>query len=97
VSTTWGFISLGMVTRCIIKAPLYSRGWTVQQRLLPPRSLLFTETQVFWECHKEVACEGWPDGFPAEFKSVLGMDKKPYAEKCGTRSSSGVRAVNSQN
>ncbi|KAF2248961.1 HET-domain-containing protein [Trematosphaeria pertusa] len=47
-------------------APLNSRGWVVQERLLSARTLHFGEQQLFWECHELQACEVWPNGFPKE-------------------------------
>ncbi|CAJ2512395.1 Uu.00g054100.m01.CDS01 [Anthostomella pinea] len=32
------------------KAPLNRRAWVFQERILSPRILRFTETQVYWEC-----------------------------------------------
>ena len=44
--------------------PLMKRGWTLQERLLPCRTVHFTSTQVFWECYQKVACETFPEEFP---------------------------------
>lgn len=44
------------------RQPLFHRGWVVQERVLPPRVLHFGETQVFWECRTEDACETYPSG-----------------------------------
>lgn len=46
------------------QSPLAKRGWALQERLLPPRSLHFTATQLVWECHTKVACESFPEEFP---------------------------------
>jgi len=40
--------------------PLLSRGWTLQERVLPTRTVHFTSTKVFWECHTITACETNP-------------------------------------
>ncbi|RYP70250.1 hypothetical protein DL771_005553 [Monosporascus sp. 5C6A] len=45
-------------------APLYSRGWVVQERLLSPRTVHFGAEQVFWECPELAACESFPAGLP---------------------------------
>lgn len=50
--------------RSMTAMPLEFRGWTLQERVLPSKSLYFTQTQVFWECHQSVACETFPLGFP---------------------------------
>ncbi|RYP71479.1 hypothetical protein DL770_008120 [Monosporascus sp. CRB-9-2] len=47
-------------------APLTSRAWVVQERLLSPRILHFAAEQVFWECQEMAACESFPVGFPEE-------------------------------
>ncbi|KAH8685460.1 heterokaryon incompatibility protein-domain-containing protein [Tricladium varicosporioides] len=46
--------------------PLYRRGWAVQERLLPSRTILFTATQIFWECYENTACEIFPKSYPKE-------------------------------
>ncbi|KAE9373586.1 HET-domain-containing protein [Stipitochalara longipes BDJ] len=46
------------------KAPLASRGWAVQERLLPRRTVSFCQTQVFWTCNELKACETFPNGYP---------------------------------
>jgi len=38
-------------------APLQSRGWVLQERILSRRIIHFAEDQVYWECDKEFACE----------------------------------------
>ncbi|KAL2671482.1 hypothetical protein Neosp_014072 [[Neocosmospora] mangrovei] len=43
-------------------APLTSRGWVFQERLLAPRILQFGENQVYWRCSQLFACEMWPQG-----------------------------------
>nr|OQO25279.1 hypothetical protein B0A51_08842 [Rachicladosporium sp. CCFEE 5018] len=45
-------------------APLYTRGWVVQERYLAPRVLHFGSDRIFWECNEEP----WIDeSFPAGF------------------------------
>lgn len=41
-------------------SPLNTRGWVLQERLLSPRVLYFTDTQVFWHCSETQACETYP-------------------------------------
>ncbi|PSN60090.1 HET-domain-containing protein [Corynespora cassiicola Philippines] len=38
------------------RLPLMTRGWTLQERLLSNRYLLFGAQEVMWECPQEVAC-----------------------------------------
>ncbi|KAJ9144534.1 hypothetical protein NKR23_g5772 [Pleurostoma richardsiae] len=47
--------------RRVEEAGLNNRGWVVQERVLAPRTLHFTTTQVFWECTEIAACESLPD------------------------------------
>lgn len=54
----------GMYYYSLADMPLTKRGWTLQERLLPSRTLHFTSTQVFWECYQQVACETFPEQFP---------------------------------
>jgi hypothetical protein len=51
----------GMYYYSLADMPLTKRGWTLQERLLPSRTLHFTSTQVFWECYQQVACETFPE------------------------------------
>ena len=43
--------------------PLMNRGWALQERVLAPRTLHFTKSQLFWECNELHACESLPDGY----------------------------------
>lgn len=57
-------IPSGMYYRSLSTMPLVRRGWALQERLLAPRTLHITSTQLFWECHQKVACETFPEEFP---------------------------------
>jgi hypothetical protein len=57
---------------------LSSRGWLVQERYLSKRTLHFTETQVFWECDEQPACEAFFDGVPA---NIGASDPYKFARK----------------
>ena len=48
----------------ISKAPLNTRAWVVQERLLSRRVLHFGMQQMFWECRELDACETCPQGLP---------------------------------
>ncbi|KAF7920981.1 hypothetical protein EAE99_007833 [Botrytis elliptica] len=43
--------------------PLETRGWTLQERLLSPRTVHFTREEVFWECHTKFVSESSPFDF----------------------------------
>jgi hypothetical protein len=44
-------------------APLNKRGWVLQERVLAPRVIHFSN-QIFWECPSTSACEIAPTGLP---------------------------------
>ncbi|KAH8885610.1 HET-domain-containing protein [Thozetella sp. PMI_491] len=48
-------------------APLHQRAWVVQERLLSPRTLHFGESQLFWECREQEACEVLASAIPRNF------------------------------
>ena len=50
-------------------APLASRAWALQERLLSPRILIFASQQVFWECCEtmdQYFCETFPSGIQGQ-------------------------------
>jgi hypothetical protein len=57
-------VTTGMYDKCLSYMPLMKRGWALQERLLPLRTLHFTSTEVFWECHQKIACETFIEQFP---------------------------------
>jgi hypothetical protein len=67
-------------SRTLLSAPLPSRGWALQERLLPSQILHFISTQVFWEFtqifrqyHQQLASKSYPEQFAASIptKSLL--------------------------
>ena len=62
-------------------APLNKRGWVVQERLLAPRIIHFTEREVMWECRQITASEVYPTG--SRMPSIIGnsrvKDLNPYS------------------
>lgn len=52
--------------REIENAPLGSRAWVVQERVLSPRVVHFGASQVFWECCQDRAAELLPPDFVNE-------------------------------
>lgn len=63
--------------------PLFSRGWVLQERLLCPRMLHFTEDQIYWECSardetrrtaRSLKSESCPTGAEILLKWDLGID-----------------------
>ena len=59
---------------------LSRRGWVFQERMLAPRTLYFTKTQIFWECSKlGLCCETYPGGFiGAQSQFDKGYDRYPF-------------------
>ncbi|UKZ77065.1 hypothetical protein TrVFT333_004782 [Trichoderma virens FT-333] len=45
-------------------AAITKRGWVLQERLLSPRIVHFTNRQLAWECNELIASETFPDGLP---------------------------------
>ena len=50
-------------------APLNTRAWVFQERVLSPRVLHLGSRQILWECKELEACERFPDGIPKPLKS----------------------------
>ena len=63
------------VWRDVKDGVLNRRGWTFQETLLAPRTLHFTETQIYWQCESLRASEIYVDGLlgttPLDIKSQL--------------------------
>jgi len=57
----------------LVKAPLNTRGWVVQERYLARKQLSFARNGAYWECHELVASERFPTGVPDQL-----MDFSPY-------------------
>ena len=41
----------------VLKGPLSSRAWAMQERALARRTIFFTDNQTYWECSGGVRCE----------------------------------------
>ncbi|KAF1999416.1 HET-domain-containing protein [Amniculicola lignicola CBS 123094] len=41
----------------LVRSALNSRGWTLQERLLAPRILHYSPTELAWECATQLCCE----------------------------------------
>lgn len=50
---------------------LASRAWSLQEKLLSPRTIYFGEQGMFWECRSNIKSEFLPDGFPGKLGSHL--------------------------
>ena len=60
----------GYLQTPIVKAPLYKRGWVLQERLLAPRNVHLTSEKIFWECPHLFASETDPHGDFHYYKST---------------------------
>lgn len=47
----------------VTESHLATRAWTVQEKVLPPRTLHCGDQGFFWECRTQIASEYFPDGF----------------------------------
>ena len=53
-----------VVWRDVKDGVLNTRGWTFQETLLAPRTLHFSETQIYWQCESLCASEIYVDELP---------------------------------
>lgn len=53
------------------KSPLSTRAWTMQERLLSPRTIHFTASRVIWECQSLIETEDLLVLGPDDFDSIL--------------------------
>ncbi|KAF4628845.1 hypothetical protein G7Y89_g9301 [Cudoniella acicularis] len=69
---TYYAFDTGSMDRNVSEAPLNTRGWVVQERLLSPRIIHFANDQIYWECLEMDASEAFPGGMP---RQVVGRFK----------------------
>ncbi len=50
--------------RGLLGTSLGQRAWAFQERFLAPRTLYFSEFQIFWGCQQLEAYESFPNGMP---------------------------------
>ncbi|KAI0490472.1 heterokaryon incompatibility protein-domain-containing protein [Xylaria cf. heliscus] len=55
------------IYRTVDDGPLTQRAWAFQERFLAPRTLHFTDSQLFWECGTMHACETFPAKLPEDY------------------------------
>lgn len=63
--------------KTVLESHLATRGWAVQEKVLPPRTLHCGDQGLFWECRTQVASEYFPDGLNEmnDHWSSVGWDK----------------------
>lgn len=65
------FRSQDVYDRSTFKTHLGTRAWALQEKMLPPRTVHFSDRGAFWECRMTLANEYLPDGFPKQLVSPL--------------------------
>jgi hypothetical protein len=79
---TYYGIDTTILERNVSQAPLNTRGWVVQERLLSPRILHFAANQLYWECLEVDASESFPGGMPRPMKGRFkDLDPRSAGEK----------------
>lgn len=72
---TFQLIDLEAANLDIATSRTSRRAWILQERLLSPRVLHFTGSELYWECSEQrLACESFPNGIPElslQFQSRL--------------------------
>ncbi|KAI1212057.1 heterokaryon incompatibility protein-domain-containing protein [Annulohypoxylon truncatum] len=61
--------------------PLLKRAWCYQERLISPRILLYTPTEVAFQCFKTVSCECGRDGVACNRMNFAAKHKFPVPGK----------------
>lgn len=61
-STVRKFQTLGADEETVTKSHLATRAWTLQERLLPARTISVGNTGIFWQCRSATKSEFLPDG-----------------------------------
>ena len=59
-----GYLCAGIEPRPMRDGPLSGRAWTLQEELLSPCVIRFTESQVWWQCREAFRCETYPNSLP---------------------------------
>jgi hypothetical protein len=62
-------IPTDLYSRGLLNTALRSRAWAFQERFLSPRTLHFSNSQLFWSCQHLEACEIFPTGIPAPLRT----------------------------
>jgi len=68
------------------ESPLASRAWALQEKVLPPRTLIFGKDQLHWECHEELKSESSrknmqiDQSFSSSLRRYLSSEPEPSEE-----------------
>ncbi len=55
-------------------APVNTRAWVFQERMLASRVVHFSQNQLFWECFEMKSSERFPDGIPQRYECATLRD-----------------------
>lgn len=75
----------------VTETPLNERAWVCQERYLAPRTLIFGETQLYWECRECAASETFPLGLPPGVRVAL-KTLNPQVDGAALRQGRGLSA-----
>lgn len=68
---TRDFATMDEYEKSVTKSHLATRGWTMQEKLLPTRTIHCGDQGFFWECKSRIASEYFPDGLPYALPNSL--------------------------
>ena len=60
----WELAPMYLYPHCTGRSHLARRAWALQERLLAPRTLQFSKTDMLWERREKDACSLYPDRIP---------------------------------
>jgi hypothetical protein len=60
----WELAPVYLYPHCTSWSHLASRAWALQERLLAPRTLHFSRTDLLWECKEKESCTLYPERLP---------------------------------
>ena len=55
----YGFVNISAFEREILRSPLNRRAWVLQERLIAPRTLHFSDLQIWWTCQEAILSESY--------------------------------------
>lgn len=71
--------------KSVARSHLAGRAWSVQERLLAPRTLFFSDTELFWGCNLTDASESFPEGTPPFMtRHLFHLEKEPLSHSWDT-------------
>ncbi|KZM24591.1 hypothetical protein ST47_g4332 [Ascochyta rabiei] len=72
---SWVILEKDLWDKELLQSPIYKRGWVFQERMLSPRIVHFTRSEVFWDCSAVSACESLPHGIPLALSATATTDR----------------------